>query len=122
MIGRLDHLLFGSGHGLASPLCDETYYWINDGTKRGGRMYTYCGGLGAQLRSCEWRAPKPGTVRVLKGRCFEVLFARRRGPRVFVSWAMSHMKDLPDLDSQHATIADLKRDLHGMFTQTERRW
>src|SRR3546814_6094408 len=59
MILPLDHLIFGNGHGMKSPYFDNRFYWLS------GELYTWIGGLGAQLRSIQWRHPKPGEVRHL---------------------------------------------------------
>lgn len=113
MILALDHLLFGNGWGLASPLNDATYHWLVDTSAgnrdgRNGRLYSFTGGLGAQLRSIEWFAPPAGTRRILAGREFKVFQTSRRGLRVDVAWAMTPMP--PGLDAMHAEIAKL-RDL-----------
>ena len=110
----LDHLIFGSGYGLCSPYFDDTFYWLVDtsnGRKGGkGRLYTYCGGFGAQLRSIEWRAPKPGTRRQLAGVTFTVFSTSRRGPRVDVAWSMR----LPDnIDLANAKLREFRERLGG---------
>lgn len=108
MINRLDFWLFGNGHGMAAPYSSQGFYWLVDTLSGRGRMYTWIGGLGAQLQSFEWLTPKPGTCRRIKGRDFRPFNARRNGLRVRVSWATS----LPhDLDEQHAAIRSLKADL-----------
>ena len=78
----LDWKLFGNGRGMASPFCDDVFYWL------GGRFYRWVGGFGAQLQSIEWRTPKPGTRRYLIGEEFVVFSAARRWIRVEVSWAL----------------------------------
>lgn len=115
----LDQWIFGSGHGLKSPYFDDIYFWLVDtsasqgGGKRSaanGQRYTWIGGLGAQLRSFEWRTPKPGTRRLLAGREFVVFNASRRGLRVDVAWKLV---DLPrPLDEANAAIRELSALLH----------
>ncbi len=53
----LDHQIFGNVHGMKSPYWDNRFYWLN------GRLYTWIGGLGAQLQSQQWFHPKPGETR-----------------------------------------------------------
>lgn len=114
MILSLDHLIFGNGFGLGSPYFDARYYWLVDtrgGERDGrkGRLYGWIGGLGAQLKSFQWRHPLPGERRRLGGREFTPFNSTRRWLRVEVSWAMV---DLPkDLDQAHATIRGFKSGL-----------
>lgn len=111
----LDRWIFGNGWGLKSPYFDDVYFWLVDTkgaarTARHGRRYTWIGGLGAQLRSFEWRAPKPGTRRMLAGKEFVVFNTSRRGLRVDVSW---RLVDLPrPLDEANAAIRQLSALLH----------
>lgn len=49
----LDFLIFGNGHGLASPYFDDRFYWLS------GRLYTWIGGFGTRFpassaRSAAW--------------------------------------------------------------------
>lgn len=109
MLSRLDLWLFGNGRGLAQPYFDGRFFWLvdtaQDRANGQGRLYTFTGGLGAQLRSFEWRMPLPGERRRLAGEWFTVFGALRRGPRVDVAWAMH----LPDgLDAAHAKIRALE--------------
>lgn len=83
MIFWLDWKLFGNGYGMASPFCDDVFYWLS------GRFYRWAGGLGAQLHSIEWFAPKAGTRRKLFGHEFVVFQVRRKWIRVEVSWALA---------------------------------
>lgn len=78
----LDFKIFGNGWGLASPHFDDVFYWLD------GRFYHWLGGLGAQLESFEWTAPRPGTTRELVGEKFRVFQTRRRWLRVRCSWAV----------------------------------
>jgi hypothetical protein len=78
----LDFLIFGNGRGMKSPYSDDVFYWLS------GRLYTWIGGFGAQLRSFEWFAPKAGSRRRLVGREFVVFGVSRRWLRVDVSWAV----------------------------------
>lgn len=80
MVFWLDWKLFGNGHGMASPHCDDVFYWLS------GRFYQWVGGFGAQLKSYEWRIPEPGTRRRLIGSEFVVFQARRKWLRVEASW------------------------------------
>ena len=99
----LDHWIFGNGHGMKSPFCDNKFYWLN------GRIYTWIGGLGAQLSSHEWRIPKPGTQRVLNKRRYTVFGARSKWFRKEVSWAVV---DLPEnLYEAPAFIRKIKSEL-----------
>lgn len=118
MILALDHLLFGNGFGLASPLNDRTYHWLvdtSDGKREGrnGRLYSFMVGLGAQLHSIEWFAPPAGTSRVLGGRKFYVFSSCRRGLRVQVAWAMSRVPD--ELDAALADIRGFGQRLGNSF-------
>lgn len=89
MIVWLDQKIFGGGYGLRSPFCDDRYYWL--GGKR-GELYTFIGGLGAQLQSFQWTHPKPGEERHLSGHTFRVFGSERSWLRVRVAWAAT---DLP---------------------------
>lgn len=118
MILALDHLIFGSGYGLASPFFDATYHWLVDtsvGERNGrnGRLYNFTGGLGAQLHSIEWFAPPAGTRRILAGREFKVFQASRRGLRVDVAWAMTRMPQ--DLDAANAEITEFRQRLDNSY-------
>lgn len=95
----LDWRLFGNGRGMASPYWDDAFYWLD------GHFYQWIGGLGAQLQSHEWFAPKAGTRRRLIGEEFVVFQTRRKGPRVEASWALTQMPS--NLDAQNARIAEL---------------
>lgn len=114
----LDHAVFGNGYGMASPFFDATYYWLVDTLRQNrdgqnGRLYSWIGGLGAQLRSFEWFTPKPGTRRRLAGREFVVFNTHRRWCRVDVSWALV---DMPKgLNEQNAEIAAFKKSLGSPF-------
>ena len=116
----LDHLLFGNGHGMASPHCDDVMYWLvdtKDGRSNGkGRLYRWIGGHGAQLESFEWTVPAPGTRRRLAGREFRPFSATRRLCRVEVSWATA----LPsNLDQANSELRELKHDLsHNLIGMT----
>ena len=132
MLNPLDLWLFGNGHGLAQPYFDGRFFWLVDTARARengrGRLYTFCGGHGAQLRSIEWRMPHPGERRRLAGETFTVFRARRKGPRVDVAWAMR----LPDgIDAANAKIRALEhrlgrtvirddQDLEGEMRETAR--
>jgi hypothetical protein len=103
MILWLDHLIFGNGHGMASPLSDERFYWLS------GELYTFGHGLGAQLRSVQWRHPRPGERRLLCRREFVVFSSRRRWGRVEVYWALVGLPH--DLDDAHAALRQLETRL-----------
>lgn len=113
----LDHLIFGNGHGLCSPYFDNTFYWLVDTSNgRGGgkgRLYTYSGGLGAQMRSMEWKTPKAGTRRQLAGVTFTVFSVTRCGPRVEVAWAM-HLPD--NIDLANAKLRAFRERLGGYLS------
>lgn len=89
----LDHLIFGNGFGLASPLGDARYYWL--GGERHGTLYTFGPGFGAQLRNFQWTHPKPGERRMLGGRWYTVFQSRRRWFRVEVTWAVEGLPSEP---------------------------
>lgn len=129
MILRLDHLIFGNGHGLASPYCDKRFYWLVDTARHGrhgsrGELYTFMHGFGAQLHSFQWRHPKAGEVRQLAGKQFRPLHSTRQFlwlwrnsifsiplpiPRVSVAWSWV---DLPkDIDKANAALRDMQRTL-----------
>jgi len=97
MMFWLDWKLFGNGWGMASPFCDDVFYWLR------GHWYQWIGGFGAQLQSIEWLTPKPGTTRTLLGQEFRVFSANRRGPRVRVSWALAQSSEV---------TAERLRELH----------
>ena len=109
----LDFAIFGNGHGLKSPYFDDVFYWLvdtNAGREHGkGAFYTFSHGLGAQLRSCQWRIPAPGARRRLAGREFVAFSVIRRLFRVQVSWALCGMPS--NLDDAHVAIRTLKADL-----------
>lgn len=101
----LDHLIFGNGYGLRSPYFDNRFYWLS------GRLYTWIGGLGAQLHSQQWFHPKPGETRRLAGRDYRPFNSHRRGLRVQVSWATR----LPEnLDDAHRALREIASSLGGM--------
>lgn len=98
----LDHLIFGNGRGLATPYLDGRFYWLS------GRLYTWIGGLGAQLQSFQWTHPKPGERRRLAGRDYYPFGSARHGLRVRVTWAAK----LPDdLSEALATIRKIKSEI-----------
>lgn len=107
---KLDWLLFGNGHGMASPYFDDTFYWLKDMSrgdrkKAKGRFYRLGGGFGAQLYSVEWTKPEIGAERLLAGMTFRVFHATRVGPRVDVAW--SHVpkpKTAQDLEAISTTV------------------
>lgn len=102
----LDHKLFGNGRGMKSPYFDNRFYWLS------GQLYTWIGGLGAQLQSIEWRHPRPGDNRILCGLEFRPFNSVRTGPRVRVSWATR----LPhDLNGANAFLRRLEASLGGLF-------
>ncbi len=89
----LDWFLFGNGYGMGSPYFDDTFYWLKDMSchdrgKARGQMYRWGGGLGSQLNSCEWRAPRPQERRLLFGHQFQPFYVTRHGLRVDVSWEL----------------------------------
>lgn len=102
----LDHKLFGNGHGLRSPHCDNRFYWLD------GRLYTWIGGLGAQLQSIQWRHPLPGEQRVLCGLVFRPFHSVRTGPRIRVSWT-THLPH--DLNEANAFLRRLEAALGGVM-------
>ncbi len=110
----LDHLIFGNGYGLKSPYFDNKFYWLVDTSfdrkHERGRLYTWIGGLGAQLSSREWTHPKPGECRKLLGREFKPFNSNRKGLRVDVSWAITRWRDGDSMDL-------LKRDLDSIMME-----
>lgn len=118
MIFWLDHKIFGNGYGLATPYFDGRFYWLS------GEIYTFSGGLGAQLTSFQWRHPKPGERRCLAGRQFVpfqsnryVWWLFRRSLfaiplpvcRVCVSWAAVNLPE--NLDKANEFIRHLEKDI-----------
>jgi hypothetical protein len=100
--------LFGNGRGLASPYLDDVFYWLD------GRFYHWIGGLGAQLASFEWTAPKAGTRRKLLGKEFVVFIARRRFLLVEVSWALTpQVHDYAEVEALRKTLLEWR---HGTTT------
>lgn len=129
MILRLDHLIFGNGHGLASPFFDDRFYWLVDTSRQDrngsrGELYTFMAGFGAQLHSFQWRHPKAGEERQLAGKRFRPLRSTRQFlwlwrnsifsiplpiPRVNVAWSWV---DLPKgIDDANAALRDMERAL-----------
>ena len=110
----LDHLIFGNGHGMASPYFDNRFFWLvdtlrKDRSGRNGRLYNWIGGLGAQLTSWEWTAPKAGTRRRLAGREFKIFSTERHGLRVECSWCLARLSE--NLDAANSEIRDTEREL-----------
>jgi hypothetical protein len=98
----LDHLIFGNGFGYRSPYFDNRFYWLS------GRLYTFMGGLGAQLHSCQWTHPRAGEVRMLSGREYRPFHSNRRWGRVMVAWATK----LPhDITAANALLCKIKSEL-----------
>jgi hypothetical protein len=110
----LDFKIFGDGNGLKSPYFDDTFHWMVD-TSRGraggkGTLYNWIGGHGAQFRSREWRMPRPGTRRRLRGRDYVVFGAERRWlVRVEVWWALARLPS--DLEEANILLRQIKREL-----------
>ncbi|NEU14697.1 hypothetical protein G3T14_21700 [Methylobacterium sp. BTF04] len=114
----LDHLIFGNGHGMKSPYFDNRLYWLVDTLRqerdgRNGRLYTYMGGFGAQLRSFEWTHPRPGERRELNGREYIAFSSTRSWLRVDAAWALVRMP--PGLDEANAEIRAIKAELDAML-------
>lgn len=113
----LDHLIFGNGHGLASPYFDARFYWLS------GHLYTWQGWLGSQLQSCQWTHPKAGERRTIRGVQFVPFQSDRRFlwlwksrwfgfplpiSRVRVAWSTK----LPaNLDETHAFLRKFKEEI-----------
>jgi hypothetical protein len=114
VILALDHLIFGNGHGLASPYHSAHYYWLADTSRedRHAELYTFMSGFGAQLHSIQWTHPSAGETRRLIGRDFRPFHSRRQWGRVMVAWCTN----LPDdLDAANAELRQMKRDLQSAF-------
>lgn len=101
----LDWKLFGNGYGMASPICDDTFFWLKDSITDKQRLYTHSIGFGSQLSCCEWRTPRIGEERVLMNQRFVVVLTQRRGPRVIVEWSLVGEVDL-------ARLTILKNHIH----------
>lgn len=100
---ELDHAIFGNGNGMKSPYHDNHFYWVS------GRLYTWIGGFGAQLKSYQWTHPKAGERRTLAGREFVIFSSSRRWCRVECAWALV---DLPkDINEANAALRDLRGTL-----------
>jgi hypothetical protein len=99
----LDHRIFGNGHGLRSPYFDNRFYWLS------GHLYTWIGGLGAQLQSFQWFHPKPQERRVLAGHEFRPFISERKWLRVRVSWAL--VRQPTSLDASHDLIRGIEMKL-----------
>jgi hypothetical protein len=102
----LDRVIFGSGHGLAMPVCDEAIYWLNDEATGTGCFYQWSGWFGAQLASHQWRHPRVGDERVLMGRRFRPCSSSRRWFRVRVSWSMKLPDDLSEANKSIHELMD----------------
>lgn len=98
----LDFKLFGNGHGMKSPYCDDTFYWLS------GKFYRWIGGFGAQIQSFEWFAPKAGTRRCLFGNEFVVFSVSRKFLRVETSWALS--SGMPNIEQIRRLKESLQRE------------
>ena len=102
----LDHLLFGNGHGMKSPHWDNRFYWLS------GHLYTWIGGLGAQLQSMQWTQPRVGEERVLCGLRFRPFNSERKWLRVRVSWSTS----LPEnINTANDFLRELESRLGGLY-------
>ena len=102
----LDHKIFGNGNGMKSPYFDDVFYWLS------GRLYTWIGGLGAQLRSTQWTHPKPGERRVLAGEEFVVFWSSRSWLRVEVTWKMVRLPE--NIAMANARIRQLRHTLNNL--------
>jgi len=96
MIVWLDHLIFGSGHGIKSPYWNDVYFWQN------GEFYLWSGWFGAQLISFQWRHPKPQERRIIEGREMRVYHSERRWGRVCISWSLCGKDSIEGLDINEA--------------------
>lgn len=107
---QLDWILFGNGHGMASPYADDAFYWLADTnfdrSRRGrySRLYRVSSGLGAQLISYEWRAPPAGTRRRLAGQEFVIFQTHRKWLRVECSWAAVGKQTVEDTRAVCETV------------------
>lgn len=109
--------VFGNGYGMSAPYWSQNFYWLVDEATKQGRFYTWIGGFGAQLRSFEWKMPKPGTRRRVAGIEIEVFgVSRGRWPIMWdVAWALVRLP--PDIDGQNATINAFKEKIEkGYYT------
>src|SRR5690606_28704478 len=96
----LDHLIFGNGHGMASPTFDGRFYWLS------GELYQFHAWHGAQLFSYQWTHPKAQEERILCGQRFRPFSSRREWGRVRVSWRWI---DLPkDLSEANVALRELE--------------
>lgn len=113
----LDHKIFGNGHGMKTPYCDGTFFWLVDTSesraKGRGDLYTWIGGHGAQLTSRQWTQPKVGERRKLLDLEFVPFSTTRKGPRVEVSWAVRSWRG-KDINEMNVLLATLKRELHAL--------
>lgn len=115
MIVWLDHKIFGNGHGVGSPFCNQIFYWLVDMKRnRRGEFYTYWPGFGAQLHSFQWTHPRAGEERFLSGCRFRVFNSHRRWIRVSVSWAMVGVPE--GIDAHHATMREFEKILGTQVT------
>jgi hypothetical protein len=101
---ELDHIIFGNGFGMRSPYFDNRFYWLS------GRLYTWVGGLGAQLQSHQWTHPKAGERRTLAGREFVIFSSSRRWCRVECAWALVGLPK--DINAANAEIRELRKALN----------
>lgn len=97
----LDHLIFGNGHGMATPYCDGAFYWL------GGELYHWSGWFGAQLTSYQWTHPRPGERRILSGVTFRPFRSERSWGRVRVAWSAERVPS--GLEEANAWLRALKR-------------
>lgn len=100
----LDHLIFGNGHGMATPYWRGSFYWLDH------ELYWRTGAFGSQLASVQWSTPAPQERRtLLPGRTFQPYSASRRWGRCLVTW---RAVDFPaDLNQGHAYLQQLDHDL-----------
>jgi len=110
MIIWLDHLIFGNGHGLKTPYFDDKFYWLKDAKTGKSEFYQFSGGYGAQLTSFQWRHPRPGERRRLRGVDFTAFQSSRQWCRVRVSWAL-HLSD--NINVANRQIRVLQDHLNG---------
>lgn len=96
MIVWLDHLIYGSGHGLATPFWDGRFYWLVDQKTKRGELYTWSGWFGSQLQSFQWTHPNAGERRTLAGHDFKPFHSTRTWFRVRVAWALTRTPESVD--------------------------
>ena len=84
-------------------MIDKVFFRIN------GKLYSWIGGLGAQLESTEWFRVSAGTERELLGETFRVFRTDREGMKYRTTWSLVNLPQ--NIDKAHEKLRWLKDQL-----------